>query len=160
MAATIIDGEAMAIGIRVELQERVRMLVERGTQPRLVVVVVGDEPASLSYIRAKQRAAEQAGIACETLRLDASIRQSELFALLDRLNRDPACHAILVQQPLPPQLDPDLVVQAVAPEKDVDGLHPFNAGLLLQGSARFVPCTALGVHELLQRRATTLPVSG
>jgi methylenetetrahydrofolate dehydrogenase (NADP+) / methenyltetrahydrofolate cyclohydrolase len=150
MGAKIINGEAIARSIRSELQQRVLRLSERGLQTGLAVVVVGEDPASLSYIRAKTRAAEEAGIACETLRLSETVSQEELLVLIGSLNADPRYHALLVQQPLPPQIDPNAVVEAVAPEKDADGLHPFNAGLLLQGRPRFVPCTALGIYELLR----------
>ena len=112
-------------------------------------MLVGDDPASRVYVRNKHKASEEAGIGGEVLRLPAETSQSELLATLDRLNADPEVHGILVQLPLPRQIDERAVIERVDPRKDVDGFHPANAGLLAIGTPRFVPCTPLGIREML-----------
>lgn len=149
--AVIIDGEAIAHAIRAEVRQGVEALAARGVRAGLVAVVVGDDPASLSYVRGKTRAAAEVGIASETLRFPADRSQEDLLDCLAELNADPRFHGILVQQPLPPQIDPDTVIRAVSPDKDVDGLHPLNAGLLLHGDPRFIPGTPAGIQQLLLR---------
>jgi methylenetetrahydrofolate dehydrogenase (NADP+) / methenyltetrahydrofolate cyclohydrolase len=151
MAAQLIDGASIAAGIQAELRARVDRLRAQGVRPSLSVLVIGDNPASLSYVRAKTDACEGVGICCETVRLPSDLPQFELLELVAQRNRDSRVHGVLVQQPLPEHIDVSAVVQAVAPEKDVDGLHPFNMGLLLQGRPAFIPCTAAAVQELLLR---------
>jgi methylenetetrahydrofolate dehydrogenase (NADP+)/methenyltetrahydrofolate cyclohydrolase len=120
--------------------------------PGLSVVLVGDDPASHVYVRAKERACIEAGMQGETIRLPAATSQAELLGHVDRLNADPAVHGILVQMPLPPQLDPSEVIRRIRPDKDVDGFHPVNVGKLLIGERDgFAPCTPAGVQELLVR---------
>jgi methylenetetrahydrofolate dehydrogenase (NADP+)/methenyltetrahydrofolate cyclohydrolase len=149
--AAIIDGEAMAAEIRLEVCGQVERLRERGVHPGLAVVLAGEDPASLSYIRSKARACDEAGIVCETIGCPADIPQEQILELIRELSCDPRFHGILVQQPLPEQIDRRAIVSSVAPEKDVDGLHPVNMGLLLEGRPHFVPCTALAVQQLLLR---------
>jgi methylenetetrahydrofolate dehydrogenase (NADP+)/methenyltetrahydrofolate cyclohydrolase len=148
---TVIDGESIAHEVRAEVRAGVESLVARGVRPGLAVVLVGDDPGSVSYVRGKTRACAEVGIDSETIRQPADLSQEALFRLLEDLNADPRFHGILVQQPLPPQLDSDAVIRAVSTDKDVDGLHPSNAGLLLHGDPRFVPATPAGVQELLLR---------
>ena len=152
MPAKVIDGTAIARQIRAELADAVATLVAGGTQPGLTVVLVGDDPASAVYVRAKGKACEELGMRGETVRLPASTSQAELLALLERLNADDEVHGILVQMPLPKHMDPDAVIQRIAPGKDVDGFHPVSVGNLLIGGRRgFAPCTPAGVQELLVR---------
>ena len=151
MAATLIDGERIAQEVRAQVKAGVDGLLARGVRPGLAVVLVGDDPGSISYVRGKTRACDEVGIDSETVRRPADLSQEALFGLLADLNADRRFHGILVQQPLPEQLDSDAVIRAVSTEKDVDGLHPSNAGLLLHGDPRFVPATPAGVQELLLR---------
>ena len=122
---------------------------QTGTVPGLTVVLVGNDPASQVYVRNKQNACKAAGMNGTVLRLPAETSQVELLATIDRLNADPTVHGILVQLPLPKGIDDRAVIERIDPLKDVDGFHPVNMGLLAQGSPRFVPCTPLGIRELL-----------
>jgi methylenetetrahydrofolate dehydrogenase (NADP+)/methenyltetrahydrofolate cyclohydrolase len=149
--ANILDGKATAKQVRSELKERVAKLREAGTTPRLVVVLVGDDPASHVYVRNKGRAARKIGIDAETRELPADTPQDELEGLVRELAEDGSVHGILVQLPLPDGLDEERVVRCIPPEKDVDGLHPVNVGDLARGTPRFAPCTPAGCIELLDR---------
>ncbi len=152
MPAELIDGKAIAETIRGEVARDVAALAARGVVPGLTVVLVGDDGASATYVGAKEKASNAAGMAGRTIRLPASTSQAELLALVEDLNSDPAVHGILVQMPLPPQIDPDVVIRHIRPEKDVDGFHPVNVGKLLIGHTDgFVSCTPAGVIELLVR---------
>ncbi len=146
MPAALIDGKAVAAALRAALAQRVAALP---FQPGLAVVLVGDDPASAVYVRNKDRAAASVGIAARTIRLPADTAQAALLAQVAALNADPAVDGILVQLPLPPQLDARAVIAAIDPGKDVDGLHPVNAGRLADGDPGLVPCTPLGVMKLL-----------
>ena len=151
MTARRIDGKAAAQAIRDRIATEVAALSEKtGRVPGLAVVLVGDDPASAVYVRSKARATEQAGMQGFEHRLPASTSQDELVALVDRLNADPAVDGILVQLPLPPQIDEQVVITRISPDKDVDGFHPVNAGRLAIGLHGFVPCTPLGCLRLLQ----------
>jgi methylenetetrahydrofolate dehydrogenase (NADP+)/methenyltetrahydrofolate cyclohydrolase len=143
----IIDGAAIAKNLREKLAETVA--AER-LSPGLAVVLVGDDPASLIYVRNKTLAAEKTGIRSMAHRLPAETTQKELLALIDRLNRDESVHGVLVQMPLPAHIDAHSVIVAVDPEKDVDGFHPINAGRLCLGLPGFVPCTPQGCMILLR----------
>ncbi|HWO88041.1 MAG TPA: bifunctional methylenetetrahydrofolate dehydrogenase/methenyltetrahydrofolate cyclohydrolase FolD [Gemmatimonadales bacterium] len=152
MSATIIDGQAIGKQIREELRERVARLRERGITPGLTVVIVGEDPASQVYVRMKGKAADELGMKSETIRLSAATPESELMALVDRLNADPTVHGILVQSPLPKPLNFDRVIRRLDPDKDVDGFHPVNVGKYVIGDqTAFKPCTPWGVVELLRR---------
>jgi methylenetetrahydrofolate dehydrogenase (NADP+)/methenyltetrahydrofolate cyclohydrolase len=153
MAARIIDGKQVAAERRAALAARVATL---GYKPGLAVVLVGDDPASAVYVRSKDRAAEAAGLAVQTMRLPAATEERDLLALIARLNADPAIDGILVQMPLPGHIAQDRVIAAIDPAKDVDGLHPVNAGLLAHGRPGLVPCTPLGVMHLLAHAGVTL----
>jgi methylenetetrahydrofolate dehydrogenase (NADP+)/methenyltetrahydrofolate cyclohydrolase len=149
--ARIIDGAAYAAGLRGRLAQRVAALKEaHGLTPGLGAVLVGDDPASRSYVGAKMRAAREAGLLALDHRLAATVAESELLALIARLNADPQVHGILVQLPLPPQIDAERFLAAIDPAKDVDGLHEVNAGRLAAGRPGLVPCTPLGCMMLLR----------
>lgn len=156
MAATIIDGKALAAQIQEELRGEAGRLRAGGIEPCLAVVLVGEDPASQIYVRNKTRTAEGLGIAVRDHILPGNLPEAELLALIDRLNRDPAVHGILVQTPLPAQIDTRLALGSVAPEKDVDGLHPVSLGNLLKGQAALAPCTPSGVMEMLRRSGVEL----
>jgi len=147
----ILDGKAIAQAVRSEVAARVRILRERGTVPGLAVVLVGEDPASQVYVRNKDRAAVEAGFAVRTVRLPATTPQAELMEHVQALNRDPGVHGILVQLPLPRGLDPDAVLRALDPAKDVDGLTPASVAALWQGTRGLVPCTPAGCIEILER---------
>jgi methylenetetrahydrofolate dehydrogenase (NADP+)/methenyltetrahydrofolate cyclohydrolase len=151
MTAKRIDGKATALAIRERIAAEVAAFRERvGRVPGLAVVLVGDDPASAVYVRSKAKATEQAGMQGFEYRLPASVSQEELVALVDELNDNPAVDGILVQLPLPPQIDERVVITRISPDKDVDGFHPVNAGRLAIGLHGFVPCTPLGCLRLLQ----------
>ena len=152
MTAKIIDGAATAAAIRAELEPRIAALKARGVQPGLAAILVGDDPASVSYVSSKAKACAELGIASETFRLAAATPETELLALVARLNADARFHAILPQLPVPPQINERRYVDSVAAEKDADGLHPENLGRLLRGETDgVIPCTPHGVMELLRR---------
>ncbi|HNV74312.1 MAG TPA: bifunctional 5,10-methylenetetrahydrofolate dehydrogenase/5,10-methenyltetrahydrofolate cyclohydrolase [Gemmatimonadaceae bacterium] len=147
-----IDGTAVAKSVREDVAREVAELKARGITPGLTVVIVGEDPASQTYVAAKEKASVEAGMKGETIRLPADTPQPELEALIDRLNADATVHGILVQSPLPRHMDANTVVRRILPEKDVDGFHPVNVGKLLIGEKDgFAPCTPAGVQELLVR---------
>jgi methylenetetrahydrofolate dehydrogenase (NADP+) / methenyltetrahydrofolate cyclohydrolase len=148
--ADILDGRALAQQVRRQVADDVAVLTSQtGVVPGLTVVLVGDDPASQVYVRNKQSACKAAGMNGTVLRLSSETSEAQILATIDQLNADPMVHGILVQLPLPKQIDESSVVERVDPLKDVDGFHPFNFGLLASGSPRFVPCTPLGIRELL-----------
>jgi len=155
MTARIIDGAAVAAALRARIAAQVAALPY---QPGLVVLLVGDDPASAVYVRAKDRAANATGITAETIRLPAHTSQTELLARIAQLNADAAVDGILVQLPLPAHVDSQVLVEAIDPAKDVDGFHPLNVGRLASGRAGLVPCTPRGVMKLLA--ASAIPVEG
>ncbi len=153
----VVDGIALANARRAVLAEQVEALVKRGLRPPcLAVVLVGDDPASASYIKGKRRASARAGMASVEQRLPAETSEAELVALVERLNRDDAVDGILVQLPLPQPIRAPVVAAAVDPAKDVDGLHPLNAGRLLVGEPGLFPCTPLGILEVLDHHRVPL----
>ena len=148
--ARLIDGSAVAKKVRDQVAVDVAALRARGVVPGLTVVLVGDDPASAVYVGGKEKASREAGMAGETIRLPGTTSQAELLALVDQLNHDETVHGILVQMPLPKQIDPETVIDRISPAKDVDGFHPVNVGKLLIGNTDgFVPCTPAGVQVLL-----------
>jgi methylenetetrahydrofolate dehydrogenase (NADP+)/methenyltetrahydrofolate cyclohydrolase len=156
LPAELIDGAAIARGIRERVAREVADVAARGVKPGLTVVLVGDNPASASYVRSKAVAADEAGIYSTTIRLPATTSQSDLLSCVDELNADPRVHGILVQMPLPEQIEPDSVILRIDPAKDVDGFHPVNVGKLLIGQRDgFVPCTPAGILELLRASGVT-----
>lgn len=156
MAATIIDGRAIAAEVRTRVKAEVAELAAAGIRPGLAVILVGDDPGSQVYVRNKEKACADVGIASTVHRLPATTTQEELLRLVERLNADPAVHGILVQLPLPAGLDADQIQLAIDPAKDVDGLHPINAGRLFLGQGGFVPCTPAGVMELIRSTGTSV----
>jgi methylenetetrahydrofolate dehydrogenase (NADP+) / methenyltetrahydrofolate cyclohydrolase len=150
MTAQIIDGKQVAADMRAELKEKVAKLKDQtGIIPGLAVVLVGEDPASKSYVTAKERACEDIGIFSDDNRLDVNTSQEDLMALVEKLNNDPKIHGILVQLPLPAHLDESQVLLAIDPNKDVDGFHPVNVGKMVVGEEAFLPCTPHGVIQLL-----------
>ena len=146
----IIDGKAVAKQVRDEVREETeRLRNDHGVVPGLGVVLVGDDPASRLYVRNKEKACAEVGIASTEHLLPAFVTRHELLDLIGRLNQDPAIHGILVQLPLPEHIATDHVLEAVSPDKDVDGFHPVNQGLLLSGGSGFKPCTPLGIMRML-----------
>jgi len=146
-----IDGAAVAAKVLEETKQRVDALRQRGIQPGLAVVLVGNDPASRAYVRSKDRKAAELGLHSVKEELPANTTQDQLLALVEKLNADPAIHGILVQSPPPPQIDEAAIVRAIDPRKDVDGFHPVNvAKLALEDPTGFVPCTPLGCIRLLQ----------
>jgi methylenetetrahydrofolate dehydrogenase (NADP+) / methenyltetrahydrofolate cyclohydrolase len=148
--ARLIDGSAVARKVRDQVAVDVAALRASGIIPGLTVVLVGNDPASAVYVGGKEKASREAGMVGETIRLPSTTTQGELLALVEQLNHDDSVHGILVQMPLPKQIDPDAVINRIRPEKDVDGFHPVNVGKLLIGDTDgFVPCTPAGVQHLL-----------
>ena len=150
MAAKILDGKALAARIKSELAGEVSALRARGVEPGLAVVLVGEDPASQIYVRNKTASSAQVGIRTFDHRLPSSTSQSELAALVAKLNADPAVDGILLQLPLPAGLDARQILPAVDPRKDVDGIHPDNLGHLVMGEPRFVACTPFGIMKLVE----------
>ncbi len=152
MSAQIISGTETAKAIREELRAEVaRLKEEHDLVPGLVTILVGEDPASQSYVAAKNKTAHNLGIHSEQVTLPADTSEEELLALVDKYNNDPAIHGILVQLPLPKHIDEAKVLYAIDPDKDVDGFHPVNVGKMVLGEPCFLPCTPHGVLELLQR---------
>jgi methylenetetrahydrofolate dehydrogenase (NADP+)/methenyltetrahydrofolate cyclohydrolase len=158
MAAVVIDGKAAALRVREEVRERVLVLREKGVIPCLGVILAGEDPASLSYVTAKERALEEAGMASRDIRLPADTGEAALLSHIALLNGDPAVHGILVQLPLPASIREDRVIAAIDPQKDVDGFHPVSVGNLVLGKRGFAPCTPQGVVTLL--REANIPLAG
>ncbi len=149
--ATIIDGKAIAKQMQEEMKEQVADLAKKGVVPGLAAVLVGDDPASHTYVRSKERACERLGIYSDAYRLPDNTSEGDLLALVDELNRSRKIHGILVQLPLPSHIDEGKVIMKIDPEKDVDGFHPVNVGKLVVGQPSFLPCTPHGCKILLQR---------
>jgi len=158
MAARVIDGKEVAREIRAEIKARVEALAGRGIRPGLAVLLVGEDPASVSYVTGKEKASAELGIASLGRRLPAETSEDEILSLIRSYNADPAVHGILVQLPLPRHIDERRVISAIAPEKDVDGLTAVNVGRIILEEPCFLPCTPAGVIELIRRSG--VPTSG
>ena len=156
MTAQIIDGKAFAARLRTRIAAEVANMAERGITPGLAVVLVGEDPASQVYVRSKGRMTREVGMGSFEHRLPVDAAQGDLLALVARLNADPAVNGILVQLPLPDHMDEAAVINAIAPEKDVDGFHILNVGRLATGQKAMVPCTPLGCLMLLRDRLGSL----
>ena len=155
--ATKIDGKRIAAEVRERVKQGVAELNGQGQRaPGLAVVLVGEDPASQVYVRNKTKACEKAGMVHKQINLEATCSQDTLLGVIDDLNKDDSIDGILVQLPLPPHLDSDLVIQNIRPDKDVDGFHPVNMGKLALGEQGFVPCTPLGVIEMLKSEGLDL----
>jgi len=150
MSAALLDGAALARDIRAECTARAQKLAARGVTPGLAVVLVGDSPASAVYVKHKVTDCEQVGIRSELHRLSEATTEAELLALVQQLNEDPAVHGVLVQLPLPAQINERRVIETISPIKDVDGFHVSNAGALMTGQPGFAPCTPYGVMKMLE----------
>ncbi len=159
MTAVILDGKALAERIRAEITDEVAALIaDSAITPCLAAVLVGDNPASQTYVRNKQKACQQAGMGSVLHQLKTETTTAELLALIDRLNRDPKVHGILVQLPLPRHINNYQALEAIHPTKDVDALHPENVGRIVQGRPRFLPCTPQGIQQLLI--CNNIPIAG
>jgi methylenetetrahydrofolate dehydrogenase (NADP+)/methenyltetrahydrofolate cyclohydrolase len=151
MAAEIIDGKKIAAEIRRELSDRISVLRDKGVVPGLAVILVGDDPASATYVRLKGKDATKLQMESVTYRMPPATEADDLEELIDSLNADPSMHGILLQSPIPKHLDEPAFLARIDPAKDVDGLTPANQGLLMAGTPRFVSCTPFGVQQLLVR---------
>jgi methylenetetrahydrofolate dehydrogenase (NADP+)/methenyltetrahydrofolate cyclohydrolase len=152
MEAKILDGNRVAEAMRAEMKAEIaRLKRDHGVTPGLAVVLVGDNPASLSYVKGKRKACDEVGIHSVEHRFDANLPEGDLLGLIDRLNGDPEVHGILVQLPLPRQIDEQKVLLAVRPDKDVDGFHPVNVGKMVVGEECYLPCTPHGIQQILLR---------
>jgi methylenetetrahydrofolate dehydrogenase (NADP+)/methenyltetrahydrofolate cyclohydrolase len=150
MTARLLDGKKVAQGIREDVAKKTEELKSVGLTPGLTVVLVGDDPASKVYVGQKEKACKEVGFKSDLLELSGATTQEELLEVIGRLNGDPSVHGILVQLPLPSRIDPDAVLEAIDPAKDVDGFHPVNVGHLVAGIPCMVPCTPLGVVRMLE----------
>jgi methylenetetrahydrofolate dehydrogenase (NADP+)/methenyltetrahydrofolate cyclohydrolase len=151
MPATILDGRKISAEIREELKEEAKHLRERGIVPGLTGILVGEDPGSVTYVGLKSKACEEIGIKEMMCRLPDTVTEEELLGNIERLNRDPAVHAIFIQLPLPKHLSEDKALAAIVPEKDVDGFHAVNVGKTWLGQPAFVPAVAIAIHEMLIR---------
>ena len=151
MSAQIIDGKQIALDVRAGVAEKVAALKAKGITPCLAVILVGQNPASVSYVTGKRKALAEAGMLDRSEELPESTSEEELLALIDKLNKDDSVHGILVQLPLPKHINEDKVIMAISPDKDVDGFHPVNVGNLVIGKKAFLPCTPHGIIVLLER---------
>ena len=156
MTAQLLDGAALAQRIRAEVAEQAARLTRQGTPPGLAVLLVGDDPASAVYVKHKVKDCEEAGLRSVLQRLPADTTEADLLARIRALNADSSIHGILVQLPLPPNLDAQRVIETISPLKDVDGFHVASAGALMTGQPGFVPCTPLGVMKLLDHAGVDL----
>jgi methylenetetrahydrofolate dehydrogenase (NADP+) / methenyltetrahydrofolate cyclohydrolase len=149
MSAQIIEGRIVADEVYKQLSLEINTLKIKGIVPRLVVILVGDDPASIVYVGNKQKACENNGILSETIKLDASISEADLVQCIEKTNRNKSVHGILVQLPLPPHIAPDNIIPFISPDKDVDGIHPINRGKLSAGQDCYLPCTPAGIQRML-----------
>jgi methylenetetrahydrofolate dehydrogenase (NADP+)/methenyltetrahydrofolate cyclohydrolase len=156
MSAKIMDGKKISDEIRSEIRTEVEQMAKQGIRPGLAVILVGDDPASQVYVRNKAKACEQLGYHSEVVRLPAETSQEELMEKIAQFNADPAIHGILVQLPLPAHLDEKPVLDAISPEKDVDGFHPVNVGKMMIGEDALLPCTPAGVIEMMKRSGISI----
>ncbi len=151
MSAVLIDGKAIATEVKSDVAEKVRVLKEKGIIPCLAVILVGENPASVSYVTGKRKALTEAGMADRSVVLPESTSEEELLKLISELNEDKSVHGILVQLPLPKHINEEKVINAICPEKDVDGFHPVNVGRLMIGTKGFLPCTPHGICVMLKK---------
>lgn len=151
MSAVIIDGKAIAQEVRADVAEKVKSLKEKGINPCLAVILVGENPASVSYVTGKRKALAEAGMVDRSVDLPENTSEEELLKIIDELNNDKSVHGILVQLPLPKHINEDKVIMAIDPKKDVDGFHPVNVGNMMIGRPGFLPCTPHGIIVLLKQ---------
>lgn len=151
MSAVVIDGKQVAADVRAEVAKKVADLKTKGITPCLAVILVGENPASVSYVTGKQKALAEVGMSDRSVKLPESTTEEELLKLIDQLNKDDSVHGILVQLPLPKHINEDKVIMAIDPSKDVDGFHPVSVGNLMIGRPGFLPCTPHGIFVMLQK---------
>ena len=157
MSARLIDGKALALQVREKLAtESAAVFAKTGMKPGLATILVGDDPASHLYVKSKQKACDAAGIYIDDHKLPASTTQAELLALIEKENADPRIHGILVQLPLPKHIDSKVVLEAVSPDKDADGFHPYNFGRLVEGHPVFEACTPKGVIKMIESTGVSI----
>ena len=156
MSAKIIDGKGISLAIRQELKEKVAQLKEKGVEPSLTVILVGDDPGSQVYVRNKERACKEAGMIGRVIRMPAETTREELLEEIRKVNEDDSVHGLLVQLPLPRHSSEAEIIRSIAAEKDVDGLHPMTQGCLMSGAPAALPCTPRGCIELLHRAGVKL----
>jgi len=157
VGATRIDGRALARDIEDGLSERITSLAERGIIPHLAVIIVGNDPASQIYVRNKQRACQRIGMISTRIDMESDTSQNDLISTIEKMNRDASVHGILVQSPLPSEIDELSVIEAIDPRKDVDGFHPANLGRLVMGDKDgMIPCTPAGVMEIIKQAGVDL----
>lgn len=158
MVAEIIYGSELAEELRIAMKQEVAELKKQGIQPKLTVILIGDDPASKSYVGGKQKASAFVGVSSDLVELPANTSEDELLRLIDKLNNDNAVNGILVQLPLPAQIDEQHVIEAINPAKDVDGFHPINIGRMLTNQPTFLPCTPYGIITMMKSR--NIEISG
>lgn len=158
MSGKLIDGRQIGKDIRKEIKEAVDKLKEQGHTPGLAVIIVGDDPASHTYVKNKQKSSTEVGMKSELIKLPETVSEEELLEHVEKLNKDDSIHGILVQLPLPEHIDEDRVILSITPAKDVDGFHPENVGKLMIGQPTFLSCTPYGIIKLLERTKT--PIEG
>lgn len=152
VTAEVIYGKELAQSLRDDMKEEVEALRLKGIIPGLTVVLIGDDPASKSYVKGKQKASDYVGVASELIELPSSTSQEELLTLIDELNSKTTVHGILVQLPLPAHIDEQVIIEAISPEKDVDGFHPVSIGRMMTGKDTFYPCTPYGIIQMLKSK--------
>lgn len=152
MSGQVISGQQLAKELRETMKEEVNLLKQSGITPHLTVILIGDDPASLSYVNGKKKASAEVGISSEIIKLDEVIQEDELLQKISELNNDPNVHGILVQLPVPKHIDEQKVIEAIDPKKDVDGFHPINIGRMMTGQDTFLPCTPFGIMKMLQSK--------
>jgi methylenetetrahydrofolate dehydrogenase (NADP+)/methenyltetrahydrofolate cyclohydrolase len=152
MPAEIINGKDLAAKMRLEMKEEIAKLNERGIFPKLTVILVGDNPASKSYVKGKKKASSETGIDSDVIEMSSSITEDELLQKIEALNKNDAVHGILVQLPLPDHIREQNVIDAISPDKDVDGFHPINIGRMMTGNDTFLPCTPYGIITMLKSK--------
>ncbi|MFN7251141.1 MAG: bifunctional methylenetetrahydrofolate dehydrogenase/methenyltetrahydrofolate cyclohydrolase FolD [Anaerobacillus sp.] len=156
MSAIVISGKDLAKEKRGQMKEEVELLVKEGVQPGLAVILVGEDPASQSYVKAKQKACEEIGIYSVLHKLDDSITETQLLEAIQSFNDDPRIHGILVQLPLPAHISEKAVIERISPDKDVDGFHPISVGKMMIGEETFLPCTPFGIVEMIKSQGITI----
>lgn len=152
MGAEIINGQLLAKELRENMKNEVTELKQKGLTPHLTVILIGDDPASHSYVRGKEKASAEVGISSEIIRMDKTVDQKTLLTKIAELNKDENVHGILVQLPLPNHIEEQKVIEAIDPAKDVDGFHPINIGRMMVGQDAFLPCTPYGIIEMLKSK--------
>jgi methylenetetrahydrofolate dehydrogenase (NADP+)/methenyltetrahydrofolate cyclohydrolase len=159
MPAEVINGKELSHELKMQMKEEVSNMREKdGLTPHLTVILVGDNPASKSYVNGKKRAAAETGISSEVIELPASITEKQLLETIDKLNQDASVHGILVQLPLPDHIEEQHVIETISPEKDVDGFHPISIGRMMTGVDTFLPCTPYGIITMLKSK--NIQISG